>query len=258
MTEHGLGTWLYAVGVDLDGPWISDVRGVAGEALRLVSAAGLTALVGSVDLDRFGEDGLRRSLNDLDQLEAIARAHHGVIRMAALNRPAAPARLATIYADDSRVLEMLERHGPEFTAAIRRVRGRQEWGVKAYAAHVPASAEPEPPRPASGTAYLRQRQAALSAVQVSRQAAASGAEEIHARLAGTSVGSRQHRPQDANLTGDDRAMILNGAYLVDEERTDEFAATVSSLADDHKELDVELTGPWPPYSFAVIDDGAKT
>ena len=39
----------------------------------------LTAAVGTVGLDEFGEEGLRRNLEDLDWLAATARAHDAVI-----------------------------------------------------------------------------------------------------------------------------------------------------------------------------------
>jgi hypothetical protein len=251
--DAGLGVWLYAVGTDLDGPWLNDVRGVDGESVRLVSAAGLGALVGTVSLDRFGAEALRRNLNDLDQLGSIARAHHAVIRVVGANRAAAPARLATVYADDAGVRRLLTQHGEEFISAIRRIRGRQEWGVKAYAA-APAPATPGPDRPPSGAAYLRQRRDALHAAQASRTDVADAARSVHLGLADIAASARVHRPQDRNLSGDPRPMVLNGAYLVDETNGERFAAAVTELANTFANLDLVLTGPWPPYSFAVVDD----
>jgi hypothetical protein len=49
-------------------------------------------------------------------------------------------------------------------------------------------------------------------------------------------------------------MVLNGAYLIDEDRTHEFVAMAAALDDRHPALRLELTGPWPPYSFATIED----
>jgi hypothetical protein len=43
-------------------------------------------------------------------------------------------------------------------------------------------------------------------------------------------------------------MVLNAAYLVDEERALAFGAAVEELGDDA--LCFELTGPWPAYNFA--------
>jgi hypothetical protein len=49
-------------------------------------------------------------------------------------------------------------------------------------------------------------------------------------------------------------MILNGAYLVDDDRSAEFSAAVDRLADSHQPVRLELTGPWPPYTFACVGE----
>jgi len=50
-------------------------------------------------------------------------------------------------------------------------------------------------------------------------------------------------------------MVLNVAYLLDDTRADDFAAAVAALADQHPGVRLELTGPWPPYSFAGTQEG---
>jgi len=69
------GVWTYAV-VESEAaePRLSGLVGVSGEPIRAVTSTGLTAVVGTVGLDQFGEDGLRRNLEDLDWLAAPARA----------------------------------------------------------------------------------------------------------------------------------------------------------------------------------------
>jgi Gas vesicle synthesis protein GvpL/GvpF len=144
-------------------------------------------------------------------------------------------------------------------SALQRVWGRQEWGVKAYAVEGSASGEEAGPvAEASGTAYLRRRQAALQSARESRQTASTGAMTVHTRLSEFAVAARQHRPQDPSLSGDRRRMLLNGAYLVDEARAEQFVRVVSGLSESQPDLAVELTGPWPPYSFAVVENGAGT
>ena len=54
-------------------------------------------------------------------------------------------------------------------------------------------------------------------------------------------------------------MVLNGAYLVADADADRFHATAAELAARHQaggaevELEVEVTGPWPPYNFVRLD-----
>jgi hypothetical protein len=48
-------------------------------------------------------------------------------------------------------------------------------------------------------------------------------------------------------------MVLNAAYLVPVEGADAFVARADDLAAAHPEVLVDRRGPWPPYSFAMLD-----
>jgi len=51
------------------------------------------------------------------------------------------------------------------------------------------------------------------------------------------------------LTGKQAWTVLNGTYLVDRDRVEAFRATVASLQETTTGVELEITGPWPPYSF---------
>jgi len=89
-----------------------------------------------------------------------------------------------------------------------------------------------------------------------RATALAAAEAIHADLSGHAVAARRHRPQDPQLRGESRWMVLNGAYLVDDDIAEAFAVAVAACADRYRDVTIESTGPWPPYSFADIEDDA--
>src|SRR4051812_10033722 len=76
------------------------LAGVDGVPVRRVVSGDLAAVVSSVDPTRFSEESLRRSLEDLQWLERIARAHNAVVTAVARSGPVAPVRLATVYLDD--------------------------------------------------------------------------------------------------------------------------------------------------------------
>ena len=59
--------------------------------------------------------------------------------------------------------------------------------------------------------------------------------------------------QDPQLTGLTGAMALNGAYLVDLERLEQFELAIGEVRTRFADVTVESGGPWPPYSFAVLD-----
>ncbi len=82
--------------------------------------------------------------------------------------------------------------------------------------------------PTAGTVYLLRRRANLTARADSWQRGAARREEIHAVLSRLAVAARRHAPQDTRLTGnEDGWMVLNGGYLVDSGRSQEFAAAAS-------------------------------
>lgn len=264
--------YLYGVARGLDPAALHDAAGVAGTPVRGVVAGELTALVSTVALADYGEAALRANLEDLGWLEATARAHHDVVDRAAHTAPTAPARIATIYRDDARVAEVLAAQGERFTRVLDLISGRSEWGVKAYAdpaaphgdasdpggGLAPSAEPPTGPQPGSpsggspdgaGTAYLRRRQ------QERRRRADAGRrvreqiDAVHTELAGHAVASRHHPPQDPRLSGRPGTQILNIAYLLDEEQTEGFLAVTRAAQEQLAGIEVEVTGPWPPYSF---------
>lgn len=251
------GVWLYAVTRGRTPPRLTELRGVGGEPVRTVDADDLLAVVSSVSLDEFGEAALKRNLEDLDWLAATARAHDAVVNSVARTAPTVPFRLATLYLGDERVRGLLAGHHDELEAALDRLAGRTEWGVKAYAerdAFVGAEprAQEVPSGGGAGTAYLLRRKAQLAARDEGERRAAAIAEELHTALAGISIAARRHPPQNARLAGTRAWMILNGTYLVDDPRGDDFSAAVRAMEASYPGVRLELTGPWPPYSFASI------
>jgi gas vesicle protein GvpL/GvpF len=265
MAERGDGAYLYAVTRELEPARLRDLRGVDGERPRVVDGSGLRAVVGSVELARFRGPPDRHlgDVEDLRSLEALLRAHHRVVQAVAAAAAVVPLRFGTVYRDDGRVREVLDQRQGDFEAALSRVAGRTEWGVKlmasreAFAGDVsaeppaapsaPAAAVRDPGRP--GTEYLRRQREAERTRQAGWDRAAAFAAEVHAELAGVAVESRRHTPQDTRLSGQGGWMLLNGAYLVDDGHQDELVAVVERFDDPDRGVRLELTGPWAPYSF---------
>ncbi|MFC4911647.1 GvpL/GvpF family gas vesicle protein [Actinomadura gamaensis] len=256
------GIYLYGVARGLAPAALEDVTGVGGAPVRTVvhPDTPLAALVSTVPLDDFGEAALRENLEDLAWLEGTARAHHQVVAHAARQAPTAPVRIATLYRDDERVRDVLARDHERLTELLDRVTGRTEWGVKAYAEPEPVRQdEPEPAAPESGgtgTAYLRRRQAQRRTRQASQDRLAEQARAIHAELADHAVATRQHAAQDPRLSGRAETLILNMAYLVDDEQTEGFHEVARAIDERLPGVTIEVTGPWPPYSF--IDTAETT
>jgi len=254
------GRYLYAVTRPVSTADLSATAGINDRPLRVVEADGLAAVVSDVDLDEFGEDGLREHLEDLAWLEQVARRHDAVVQHVARLGATAPLRLATICLDDEGVRDRLREWSDALTQALDRVQGRSEWSVKLY---LPASAagqavdrqpgEDESTSRGAGAEYLRRKRAQSDGRRASEERATAIASEIHATLVERSVASRLLAPQDPRLTGHEGTMVMNAAYLVPTSDADGFVGAVEDLATTHPDVRVEAQGPWPPYSFASLE-----
>jgi Gas vesicle synthesis protein GvpL/GvpF len=263
MTEAGLGWYVYCVVRQGEQPSLTGLSGVDPDFdVEVLTHAGLSALVSRVRLDEFGAEALRRNLEDLAWVERTARAHDLVIGRALEAEPLVPLRLCTIFDDETHVREMLERENEVLLQALDRLRGHAEWSVKVLvdsgkleeavrertrAAAGAGGAETESP----GRAYFATKKADRSLREEADAIAAAATEDAHSRLQRHAAAATLLRPQNPKLSGRSGQMLLNGAYLVERSRADEFATLVNELRDRHREigLDFDLSGPWAPYNF---------
>lgn len=246
--------WLYAV-VPADALPVAEISGVAGEPLYAVPGPGIAAVVGQVPRADFDEEPLHANLEDAAWLNRTVRAHHQAVEALARTGPVLPIRYATLYRDESGVAAILNAHSGQFLAGLDRLTGCTEWGVKVYA--VPSSsAEAESHQPADeqhpGTAYLLRRKARHLDRQQALQRACAEADQMHQALAAAALDSTRHPLQKAEMSGRTEPMVLNGAYLVDAGRRPALDEVIASFAAAHDDLSVEVTGPWPAYSFTDI------
>jgi hypothetical protein len=166
----------------------------------------------------------------------------------------------------------------ELAAALARLAGKREWGVKIYCDATTLARQIENPH--QGVALRSERITALQAQMAGLSEGAAYfmkkkfetvlAEEVeslcdeyaqrsHGCLTAFAAEAVANAPQDQQITGRPEVMILNGAYLVADERLEAFQAELARLAADAKRsplgFSCELTGPWAPYNFAEIADG---
>jgi hypothetical protein len=161
--------------------------------------------------------------------------------------------MATVYLDDGRIRQLLEDRHDDFEATLCRLSGRDELGVKVFAAPEALVAEDDQhdsDAPRTGTAYLMRRRRELVSREEAYRVAALEADRIHSTLMRYAVDGKRRPPPDRSLSGKDEVTVLNGTYLVDSGVVEQFRETVAALSMSTGRLSLEMTGPWPPYSFA--------
>ncbi|MFG2350913.1 GvpL/GvpF family gas vesicle protein [Streptomyces phaeochromogenes] len=232
-----------------------ELLGVDGLPIRILRGAGTVAVVSDVPADAFTEEAVAQRLDDITDLERLARDHHQVIAALASHTAVLPLRLATVYLDDDSLLRRLHADDSHFRTTLNQLEGHDEWGVKIYAhpsiTH-PTTATSPGDQPRSGRDYLRARRTSRDGHDLARQAAADLGARVDRTLAEANLttGIRHHRPQSAALSADPGENIVNAAYLVPRKHTRSFQDHVEVLAAGTAGVRLEITGPWAPYSFA--------
>jgi hypothetical protein len=164
-------------------------------------------------------------------------------------------RLATIFLDHQSLLRRVGEWQDDLARVLDRVDGRYEWSVKVIR---PPDPEPVPAaasRPTSGAAYLLQKRTQGDQRAAQDAETLLAAQRVHDDLSGLSAASRLLSPQDPRLTGHHGTMVLNAAYLVDSSQGDAFAERVQRCAQVYESVQIDVRGPWPPYSFAMLEQG---
>ncbi|MFJ3659254.1 GvpL/GvpF family gas vesicle protein [Streptomyces sp. NPDC090119] len=253
----GTGSLVYVYAVARDDAALAERAprlGGLGTAPRLLTTGGLAALVSDVPEEEFGTDALTRQLEDLDRLETIARAHHGLIESAAAHTTVLPLRMTTVYRDETRVREVLTERADAFTEALARLQGHVELGVKVFAEPDDVQEEIRPEagdaeEASPGRAYLQRRRAQRHRRRDTYEAAGATAGRVARSAAGLARATVSHRVQQGALATSRGENVANDAYLVPAAEADRFRSAMAELSAPERGVRVEVTGPWAPYSF---------
>ncbi|GAA2593330.1 GvpL/GvpF family gas vesicle protein [Streptomyces tubercidicus] len=251
--------YVFAVCRRIDPADLTGLPGLAdGSPVRALPFGALTAVVQDVPAAEFTEEAWHRRLGDRLELERCARAHHEVVTAAAACGPTVPLALATLYHGEARAKEILGRDADRFGAALDRIDGRAEWGVKVYVSATPAASRGGEPASArtdspagtgAGRAYLQRKRGQHRAREQHHDRTLRLAEDIDTELSRLAAAARRLRLHGQEATGEEhRVQILNATYLVAASAAEELRAAVAGLR-RRTGAHIEMSGPWVPYSF---------
>jgi hypothetical protein len=208
----------------------------------------------------YGEEAVNARLRDLDWVSEIAVGHEAVVEHFTRQRGATviPMKLLTLFSSDEKARTELVRQRSGIEAAVRRVAGCQEWGIRVLAdpAAAPATRSAPTRGVMTGSAFLAARKAAREADRDRRARCLEAAEQAYTSLAGLSRLAKQRpRGSDPGPT----PPLLDAAFLVPNARRARFKAAARKEAARCAAAGAQmmLTGPWPVYNF-IGDDGKAT
>jgi hypothetical protein len=232
--------------------------------LEIAAHDDLAAVVSAVPLADYGEDALEARLHDPTWTALRAMRHEKVVEHFARRASVVPLRFGTIYLERASIEQMLAERRAELGRLIERLKGREEWGLNIYcdqaklleaiASMSPAlrelSARAELASP--GQSYLMRKKIDALRADEARAATRRVINEIERELSNRSQSVVRLRvlKDEGSSHGE---LVAKSAFLVERARFEEFRAAAEQLAEKHASagFQLELTGPWPAYNFAV-------
>ena len=252
------------------GQTLPPIRGIDGQSPVLLIAEGeIGAAVSQVRLAEFGEEPLKRNLDDVRWLEEKVRRHEEIVEAIMAEGPVLPAKLCTIFLGDGRVRGIIRRESRRLQEGLAYVRGKEEWGLKGFSNRArlcAAIARKDPElrtlaqeirsRPPGHAFFLKKTYEDL-VLRKTLEREEALAQQIVEAVRGKVVELVLNPPLPKPATGREEEMVLNLACLVLKERVGEFLSEVKrwNRRTPEEGLEIIPTGPWPPYTFAPRVDG---
>ena len=200
---------------------LPDTAGIAGAPATFVPLGTVAAVVAEVD-------------GALEPTDENVLAHARVVdALAAANDAVLPVRFGRGFRDAEDLAAAVALFAGELEERLEELSGCVEIGL-----HVTAPAQPAQPV-ASGRDYMRHRLRDLARIDAL-------AADIHAPLAERARAATRSRSVGTSA-------LLRAAYLVPVADVDAFRGAVDEAQRRYSELSFACTGPWPPYSFAVLE-----
>lgn len=267
--EDDTGWYLYGVvsakaaPTRLDRPAVDPHHGVV-----VLAEGPLAGVTSRVSLQEFDETAMPQRLSDAAWLEQKIRAHEQVLEGVLATASVVPCRFCTVYTSEDDLRLFLAERGEALAGALKRVEDRVELGVKAYVDRdrfaETATRRNESIRELSqrvsqaegGRAYLEGRRLEQLVSDELAHFRVDVAAGLHERLLAAAEDGVPLDLQRPEVSGREEEMLFNGAYLVAD--PSRFEQELSGLADRYREdgIEIELTGPWPPYNFVPAELGS--
>ena len=177
-----------------------------------------------------------------------------------------PFKMATLFTTVDNLKMCLEEHLEEFKENLNRLEGREEWGVKIYCDverlknsigrkdeeileinNRINSASP-------GKAFFLRKKKEDLLDAMANKILNEYSKTSFDRLIEHGLQARINKLLPKEVTEREDEMILNSTFLVDKSKVREFVQAVDCLNGEYTGIGINLncTGPWPPYNFCTL------
>ena len=233
-----------------------------GQPVYLLKEGQLQAAVSEVG-EEFAEANLNSRVRDLDWLSPRAVRHHDVVdALFTRCRWLLPLTFGAIFRSEDTLLQRLREGQKALRQRLDELHDREEWDAKLsreeaqfseqLASQSPSlrQAEIELTSKPPGTRFLLEKKLQNLRTQEAKQLSAHIRADVQKSLAAAAIEARLD--EVAPTSGQATKLEMRGAYLVDRGEEAPLKAAAQRMAERYAPLGykLEVTGPWPAFSFA--------
>lgn len=199
-----------------------------------------------------GDEGEAR-LRDVAWLGHRAQRHDELVRFAMRAGPTLPAGFASLFSGPEALGAVLAAHAEEICAHFEHTADCEEWSIRLITDR-PALVERELDKligdAGTGSAYLARKRLLPQAQGRADEWCLQRADELLEAL-GETIIEASERPLASARRDDARDVVSHDAVLVHKDDLASFEAALDAVASalEAHGVDIELTGPWPVFSF---------
>jgi len=240
-----------------------DVEGLADDSpLLLEDFSDVIGVVCEVPVNEFSGPAAEAKLRDLAWVGPRAIRHDRVIEQAMGYSPVLPARFGTLFSSREALDRLVKRNISEIIRFFDHVTGKDEWAVKALVSRAELRdrlfGEKRAGRQESlaslppGARYFKEKQILAEVEKEVGRWLKEATNVVGHRLTECAADWRKRDIVLSTQEGTGRETVVNWAFLVDRRLLGDFEARIDAANREYREhgLLFELSGPWPPYSFA--------
>jgi hypothetical protein len=187
----------------------------------------------------------------LDRNDALE--HHRLVERICASQPCLPVRFGTAFPTEDAARASLASRSAELRAALDRVAGKSELALTLLWTTNTAGVAPQQleARAGPGRQFMDERRARYAARDERKARAAALAESLLAKLA-------IERALVWYQACTSEAVAVSLAVLVPSDQAERWKADLGRLAGGFDDVIGVVNGPWPPYSFASVQDSVDS
>jgi len=236
------------------------------ETLKSLAYSEFYAIAKLVSPEEFSEENLKKNFSDLAWIDIHAREHIRIIGEMMNNSTVIPFKFGTIFNSEESLGRFIQDYSESLAENLLNITGKEEWSVKIYCdkkvlnAQIGAISEDvrnldiEIQNCMPGKAFLLKRKKVELVEKEVEKIIRTCGQSCYNKLSEISEATRINNILPRELTERTDDMILNSSCLINKTRIDDFLNAIGESQEKYKNVGLELdvSGPWPTFSFINI------